>query len=193
MPATYQKANGRVQDDLKILFSLSLALFFCRVSLATLCPSSASHQHAAGHLRLRQRVRPHFHFCLTDTQGSPPTHPDGHRPARFGACKPMRQPQGPAKMAGDEAPSQLLRGGKPETAPPRPICSPSVTGGGQAGSQIPPRGGCGTAVLSPHHTPQPEESSRLDFILLFQPLPPATRQQKAGSSSTALKQSRGFL
>lgn len=94
------------------------------------------------------------------------------------------------QMAGDEAPSLLLCGGKPKPAPASPICSPKVAGRGQAGSQS-PRGLWDGAALPP--VPQPEDSSRLDFILLFQPLPPATRWQKAGLSSTALKQSRGFL
>lgn len=74
---------------------------------------------------------------------------------------------------------------------PAPSAPPRWLAVARQGPRAP--GGCGILLLSPHPVPQPEDSSRLDFILLFQPLPPATRWQKAGLSSTALKQSRGFL
>ena len=44
MHATHQKADGSVQDNLKILFSLSLAFLFCRPLHATFCPSCAGQQ-----------------------------------------------------------------------------------------------------------------------------------------------------
>lgn len=199
MLATYQKANGSVQDNLKILFSFSLAFLSCMPRSApapratSMLLGTRATSHRVGPRATSHRVGPRHCVSFSTSTSASATRRSPHQLSQPNISHRVLELVSPrdsrrtGRMAGGEAPSQLLCGGKPEIAPASPVCSPSMAGGGQAGFQFPPRGMWHGAALPP------APSSRLDFILLFQPLPPATRQPTAGASSTALARSRAFF